>query len=492
METQTSAHQNTATVAPLRVVAVLSALGIGFDVAANGTAPGIATPLFVAALAFALRPFFFRARETDLLLATAIVLTTFAAVHDTVVLLAVDVMGAMIALALAATAGSESIFALSILSMTRRVLHLAEAAVRTPIVAVSTVAHGAGHIERSRVRSALRIAAIVVPVLALFTGLLASADRVFGNIILPHVPALDLSGAARHAFLIVAGMGGAAVLWIASQRGLAPDRDEPERGHPLRSAEWLTVLGGLNALFATFVGVQFAFLFGGGDHVRVTRGLTYAQYARSGFFQLIAVAALIAIVVLATWDLGARETERQRRWFRWLITGLVALTAIILASAVLRLTLYEQTFGFTVARVTAYAIIAWIGIVLIALTVTIWRDARRRVVSAVLAAGVFVLIAVNIVNPEHFVAARNIARFERTHKIDIAYIGSLGADAVPASVAILPKLSRSDAATLRASLCRDEAMLQRWSSGWRSANLARAQALQELHRAHIRRCAPAR
>jgi hypothetical protein len=488
----TVVHSPRRTVVPLRVVLTLGALGIAFDVATNGTAPGIATPLFVVFLALALRAHLHRSREVDLLLGAAVVLTSFAALHDTIALLALDAVAAAAALALAATRGGESIFATSVLALVRRVFHLAEAAVQAPIVALATVARAAGHVEGRRARAWLRATLVALPVLAVFVGLLASADRVFGNLVLRHVPSLDLTGVARHAFLIVAGGGAAGVLWLAAQRAF--DASEPgeadgaARAHPLRFAEWGSVLVGLNVVFAIFVGVQFAFLFGGGDHVRVTKGLTYAEYARSGFFQLIAVAALVALVILGVWDLGAREDHRRERWFRWSVTGLVALTAVVLASAVMRLTLYEQTFGFTVTRVTAYAIVAWIGLVLAVLVAAIWTGARKRVIAGTLAAAFVVLVGVNALNPERFVAQRNIARFGRTQKIDVAYLGTLGADAVPALASALRALPPAEAQTLRAALCADATFLRAAPHGWRSANLARARAEQSLQRARVRPC----
>ena len=65
----------------------------------------------------------------------------------------------------------------------------------------------------------------------------------------------------------------------------------------LRLAEWAIPLALLDLLFLAFVAVQLTVLFGGHDHVLETSGLTYAEYAREGFWQLIAAAALTLVVV---------------------------------------------------------------------------------------------------------------------------------------------------------------------------------------------------
>ena len=76
----------------------------------------------------------------------------------------------------------------------------------------------------------------------------------------------------------------------------------------------------MNLLFALFVAVQLAVLFGGDGYVRATAALTYAEYARSGFAQLVAVAALtLAVAALAFWvsdpdrRIAAHNVERFER-----------------------------------------------------------------------------------------------------------------------------------------------------------------------------------
>jgi hypothetical protein len=74
----------------------------------------------------------------------------------------------------------------------------------------------------------------------------------------------------------------------------------------------------LNLLFLGFMAVQLRYLFGGADLVEVTAGLGYAEYARRGFFELVATAALVVpILLVADWaaapDTRARGTCCVRR-----------------------------------------------------------------------------------------------------------------------------------------------------------------------------------
>src|SRR5204862_2175991 len=125
-------------------------------------------------------------------------------------------------------------------------------------------------------------------------------------------------------------------------------------------------------------------------------GLTYAEYARSGFFQLAVAAALTVVVIIAAWDAGRRDHASHERSFRALVTAMVALTAVVLASAVTRLALYEGTFGFTVRRFFGYVAIISIGAVLVVLLAAIWTARRDRLIAGFLLVGILSTLAVNV------------------------------------------------------------------------------------------------
>lgn len=230
-------------------------------------------------------------------------------------------------------------------------------------------------------------------------------------------------------------------------------------------------LTALAALFTVFVVVQFAFLFGGRHRVEVTPGLTYAEYARSGFFQLLAAGGLTAGVLLAAWDLRERAVHRSR--FCALAATLATLCLVILCSAATRLALYQRAFGYTTARIGAWLAIAAVGAALIGLVAAIASDRRRHVFPGTVAIALAVVIAAAVVSPSELVARGNIERFEETGKLDIAYLTTLGLEAAPALVDLLPRLEAGDRALLKSFLC---AHAGTGGDGWRSWNLARARA----------------
>lgn len=282
--------------------------------------------------------------------------------------------------------------------------------------------------------------------LALVFGMLfASADRAFAQLARDaFVPDWDVGLIPARMFvatMVAAFTGGYALVArrVFVERTASPwtslSGPTPRR-RPLQPAEWMIPIALIDLVFAAFVTVQLAVLFGGQQHVLETAGLTYAEYARSGFFQLVAVAALVLVVIAVTVWFAKPVEGRERVAMKTLLGSLCALTLVVLASALYRLGLYEEAYGFTHLRFTVHVVILWLAAVigLIVVAGALWRgDWLPRVTVALTAA---VLLAVNVVTPDRFIAEHNIARYERTGKLDLYYLASLSADAAPALVTL--------------------------------------------------------
>ena len=483
--TTTSTGRTDVPAASRSALAAIVSLGFVFDLAFNGQRPGVAIPVLALAVALTLRTIARRSSETDALLLLAVTLSIFPALRASVPLAAFDVLGASALLAFAATQNEGPVASITVPGVFRRGLAVITGALETPRFLARPLSETAG---RRRLRVVLRFLAITIPVLAIFGGLLASGDRVFGNVLTSILPSWDVGSIMGHIIVSIVGGLLVAVLWRCAVRREStgtPIAHETARAPRLSFPEWFTVLTGLDVMFATFVVVQLEYLFGGGHRVDVTPGLTYAQYARSGFAQLAIAAALTVLVIIGAWDAGRRDHLGHERTFRALVTVMVALDGVVLASAVARLALYEGTFGFTIRRFFGYVAIISIGGVLLVVLAAIWVRRRERLIAGLILVAVTATITVNVLDPERFVANRNIARFHATGKIDAYYIGYLlGPDATPAVVNALPALPRPDAAIVRKGLCHVAEELGSEPS-WRSANAARAAARHALERAGI-------
>lgn len=474
-----------------RTLAILAAYGVAFDLAFNGQLPGISFPLFVAVLAAGLRFAGPRSWVTDALLAAAVAFSVFPAVRAADGLIAVDVLAVVALLALAVTRPA-ALFETTVVTLTRAALWF----LRGIFAVFGFLAgpfEGIGErLASRRWRPAFRAAVIAVPIVGFFALLLGSADPVFADIVVPSLPDWQFAPAFGHIFLTLFGASCVAVVWraaVAAER--VPGSDASNAGPRVGFIEWATALAALDLLFGVFVIIQFAFLFGGAGRVEVTSGLTYAEYARSGFTQLVVAGALVVGIVMAAWDFGSRSTQREMRTFRWLAGTMVGLCGVILASALKRLALYENAFGFTARRFAGYAIIVFIASVLGIILWTMLTDRRRRVVPAVVAAALLVVFAVNLMNPVRFIADQNARRYARTHKIDAFYLAGLGADAAPTMAQLLPSLTGRDAEVIRAWLCIQGETREN-EPGWRSYNRGRRAAIAAVDRLGLTPAACAR
>lgn len=296
----------------------------------------------------------------------------------------------------------------------------------------------AGENRVGQATAAIRGALLALPVLLLFGSLLVSADPAFERL-LDRLFRWDLEGLAASALWILLwswlAAGWLRSLLLAGAGGGAPE------GISLRSRlgtiELGVVLGLVNLLFLLFVLVQFRYLFGGAALVESTPGVGYADYARSGFFELVAVSAL-AIPLLLACHAARGETPKDGRLYRTLAGGMTGLLLVMLLSAADRMRLYLAAYGLTEERVYASVFLGWIAAVLVWFLATVLREREERFIWGTLVAGIAALLLLNVVSPAALVVRVNVARAEAGAELDLGYLATLGPDAWPALLEVLP------------------------------------------------------
>jgi len=312
---------------------------------------------------------------------------------------------------------------------------------------------------------------LAFPPLMVFGGLFMGADAVFRSL-----AAQFLWAVPRHATLIVF----LTVIVGGYLRGLITDKglnlNAPAHRFPvsLGAVEMAVMLGLLDLLFLAFVAVQVRYFLGGSALVKATTGLTYSEYARQGFFQLLAVAALLLpFLLLCHWLLRAGDSASQR-WFRWLAGVQIVLLFVIMASAFERMHLYQAEYGMSEQRLYPTAFMGWLAVVFVWFALTVLRGQRQRFGFGAMVAGFLLIAVLHLLNPDALIARTNLARVRDGHTFDAHYAATLSGDAVPELVAGLPDLNPKDRCTLARGL------IERWpaadSTDWRSWNLVRARA----------------
>ncbi|MDQ8155170.1 MAG: DUF4173 domain-containing protein [Gemmatimonadota bacterium] len=322
--------------------------------------------------------------------------------------------------------------------------------------------------------------ALALPPLLLVMVLLGAADSIFGSFLSNAVDFLALEG-VHHVVVIVVlawlGMG-----WLLGTLAGAPVVRLPEVRSPrLPFASASVGLYGLVLLLTLFLGTQARVLFGGAAYLSATAGLTVAEYAREGFFQLVVVAGIVLVTLLAADWLVVRTDETARR-YRAAGTVLVGLVALLLLSAVTRMWLYVANFGLTIDRVMASSVMVWVVAAFVTFAATMLRGRGERFAPVMLLVTVGWVAALNAANPEAMVVRANVARVVAGHAFDATYHAKLSADALPALRAAAAQLPAAECAALSQQL--DEVWAKRAvvRSDWRTLNLPYVRALDSAGR----------
>jgi signal transduction histidine kinase len=290
---------------------------------------------------------------------------------------------------------------------------------------------------RGRSAAAVRTTLWSLLGVVVFGLLFASADALFAEWANAVVPDLELDTFVLRAFLTVA-VGG--MVLAAAYLALNPPRVEPGQG-PARAVahryEWLAPVLLVDAVFLLFLVAQATVIFGGHGYLERTTGLTYAEYVHEGFGQLTLATALTLMVVWAAARKAPRATAGDLAWLRGSLGLLCAMTLVVVASALYRMDVYQEAYGFTSLRLLVDVFEGWLGLLVLgvmAAGVTLRADWLPR---AALLSGAGALLLLAAINPDAWVAQRNLDRYAGTGNVDWNYLQGLSADAVPV-LATLP------------------------------------------------------
>jgi hypothetical protein len=458
------------------VLAWAGSVGVLVDLAVRSGLASIATALLITtgAVALVLSGRVIRPQARAAVLAAPVFGGWFA-VRSSPWLVAPDTLAALALLALGSgLQAGGSIFDLDAPGWLRRAgnaaVHTAAGASFLSGRARKTLA-GGGQVRAqvTRLGPIMRGLAVAVPTLLVLGSLLRSADPVFSSFVTFRINGADL---LAHPLLVAVGAwSGGGLLRLAS---VTTPATSPSRRPRLGLTEALVVLGGVDVLFGLFAVAQLVAVSGGANHVLRTQGLTYADYARSGYFQLLWVAGL-TLALLVTLQTLVDRPHQSGSAFSIAGTAAAALTILIAVVAFRRLALYEGAFGLTMLRLCCQVFAVWLAAVFVLLAVSLlgaWPS-RQWFVGSTVAAGLVVLLAFNAMNPESLVARRDL---QRGANADIGYLATLSNDAVPTIVARAGQLSSGNAADYLATVCarRDR------HHGWASFNLDRTRAERAL------------
>ena len=337
-------------------------------------------------------------------------------------------------------------------------------------------------------RSALRTLAIALPVTAVLFLLLSAADPTFADwrdaAQATLLSTADLARVAFFAVLLTTLLGSYGLAQATEGACVPPtaqNSESPGEDAGLTDLERLGVLGAVAVLLGLFFALQLSYLFSNVG-ARAGSGVTLAEATHRGFLEMSVAATLCAALILTLDALARRGPQEPRvRLCGWV---LIAESLLLVASAYSRVVFYEEAYGFTIQRlyVQVFCVTASAAFLLLALelsAIDLARLTRRVAYTAILA-----LLGLAYWNHSAWIVRQNVTRYEKTGKLDVAYLARLARidpDAIPELLRSLPRLSSGDAIGLRSRLAADaNAHSETGALAWYEWNLRRVQARAAL------------
>jgi len=319
---------------------------------------------------------------------------------------------------------------------------------------------------------------ISIPVLAVVLRLLATADTQFERI-LGGIPdwfrVVDAESVIRFIVIIFGTSAFFGLMQVLFQKQIKVLKQEADvsQFQKLDSIITITVLILINAVYVLFTIVQFKYFFSG----TLQEDLTYAEYARKGFFELLFVTMINLSITIVVLTFGDRGKNGVRRLSQIMLTILVLSSAVMLSSAFLRLSMYEDAYGFTFTRVLVHSFMIFLVVIFTYTLVKIWVE-KLSLFHFYFITSLIYYTAITVIDLDNIVVKQNMNRYEHSGKIDVHYLNSLSSTGVLGLIELYEK--DKDISDLQTILRERQKEASTENLPWQSYNLKREQVKEKL------------
>ena len=191
----------------------------------------------------------------------------------------------------------------------------------------------------------------------------------------------------------------------------------------------ITVTSLLTAIYLLFAGIQIFGLFLG--KLQLPKGYTYAQYAREGFFQLLAVSIINLILVLA-----CMNYFRESKVLKVILTVMSLCTYIMIASSAVRMIMYINTYDLTFLRILVLWTLGLLALLFLGIMINIFKERFPLYRYSIVIVTVLYLV-LSFSHPDYIIASVNTNK----SNVDYYYLNTLSADAAPV---LIPYIYEND------------------------------------------------
>ncbi len=195
----------------------------------------------------------------------------------------------------------------------------------------------------------------------------------------------------------------------------------------------ISFLSVISVLYLLYLYSQLAYFFSAfSGFLPEGYDFTASEYARRGFFEMAAIAAINLFIIYLSLGLSTKKDGKTGMPIKIMSTFIALFTMLIIATALSKMVLYIESFGMTVLRITTSAFMMFLGVVFISVLLKVYIPKVKVLKTALVAAGC-VLMILGTVNVNAFAAKFNYDRYVdgSLPNIDIEALYELGDEGVP-------------------------------------------------------------
>lgn len=294
------------------------------------------------------------------------------------------------------------------------------------------------NLKTKTIKKVLKSMLISIPIILIIIALLSSADSVFGNMFNDVREFISKAfksetiteNIARGILIIIYLVYIMGFMITFIRKNEIQTYQNENRSISLLTANMILI--SLNIIYFVFSIIQFKYLF---MNAGKTSDFDYATYARTGFFQLMFV-SFINLLLLRIMK------QNKDEFIKILKSLLIIFTIVIVISAMFRMHLYEQEYGYTYLRIFVYFVLITEILILIPILLNIYGflGEKFNTFNVVIKIIVLMYIILNFINIDYIISSNNLNRYlenPKTNKIDYYYIlRKTGTDAIEQKIMI--------------------------------------------------------
>lgn len=199
----------------------------------------------------------------------------------------------------------------------------------------------------------------------------------------------------------------------------------------IESAYMISFLSAISVCYLLYLFSQLAYFFSAFRGFLPDGEITYAQYARKGFFEMCVIAMINFAIVFFALLLPKKKMGTVSNGVKGLATFVAVFTLIIIATAISKMVLYIDTYGMTILRLTTSAFMVFLAVVFVSVILRIYIKRINVMKTALITAG-SILLVLGLMNVNAVCAKYNYESYisGKLETIDVSSMCNLGDEGI--------------------------------------------------------------